>query len=483
MKEKKDFSRRCFLKTSIPALAAISVFPSVFASASNTAANSPVAFPNNLTYDTVISNAKCFYQNSWGIFNIGIDSNGKLFVSREKLSGNITIDASGLVVSPGFIDILADNSANPKKTYLIFEEYKVSDGVSTALQMHGGHHDAGWYYRTFGEKPHYINYGVSTKLMNIRGMYNLDKDRYKAVEKNLEEGALGVSHSIEYQPTPYSELLEYAKLAAKYQRPYFLHLRYSSEEMELEGVKEAVKLAADSGAHVHIDHLNSTGGTFHMEEAIEIIKNGIDNGLNLSTCVYPYSYWATYLHSKRFDEGWKERYGLDYEDLVVVGTGERLDKLSFEKYRRIPGVLVAVPEGVMPLNKTVEIALKEDFCMIGSDGGIERAEKANNHPRGAGCFSTAIRYGLSLGFGLEKILEKVTLLPRNLILPAMKDRGVLENGFIADLVIFDPEAINGTASPANPNSYSEGIKTVFVNGKIAFSDNQLQSVAGVAIKY
>ncbi len=82
--------------------------------------------------------------------------------------------------------------------------------------MHGGHHKADWYYSTFGEKPHYINYGISTKVMNIRRENNMLRDRYKAVEKNLNEGALGVSHSIEYQPTPYSELLEYAKLAKKY---------------------------------------------------------------------------------------------------------------------------------------------------------------------------------------------------------------------------------------------------------------------------
>lgn len=434
-------------------------------------------------FELVIRNAKSYINGKWDTFQIGIRSDGTLKISSEVLKGRLWYDGTGKVLSPGFIDILADNSSDPRRTYKIFEEYKLTDGVTTALQMHGGHHDARWYYETFGELPHYINYGISTKVMNIRRRNNLLRDRYKAVGKNLDEGALGVSHSIEYQPTPYNELLEYAKLAAEYKRPYFLHLRYSSEQKELEGVKEAVDLARDSGAHVHIDHLNSTGGTFHMEEALEIIQGGIDEGLNLTTCVYPYSYWATYLHSKRFDEGWKERYGISYEDLTVVGTGEKLNRTSFEKYRKIPGVLVAVPEGVMPLDKTVELALKKDFCMIGSDGGIERSAKANNHPRGAGCFATAIRYGLSIGFSLEKVLEKVTLLPRNLILPAMDKRGILKDGFIADLVLFDPDTINGTASPANPNSYSDGIEAVFVNGKIAFSKGRLLDTAGEAIRY
>ena len=69
----------------------------------------------------------------------------------------------------------------------------------------------------------------------------------------------------------------------------------------------------------------------------------------------------------------------------------------------------------MPLDKTVDLALKEDFCMIGSDGGIQFEPRANSHPRGAGCFATAIRHGLDIGLPLEKILEKMTSLPRSVV--------------------------------------------------------------------
>jgi N-acyl-D-aspartate/D-glutamate deacylase len=303
----------------------------------------------------------------------------------------------------------------------------------------------------------------------------------RVIEKNLDEGALGVSHSLEYQPAPYAEMLEYAKLAKKYERPVFLHLRYSSSEKELYGVDEAIRLARESGARVHIDHLHSTGGTFHMDQALEKIRTANSEGLSITTCVYPYSYWATYLSNNRFANGWQQRYRLSYSDLTIVGSSERLTERTFAHYRKT-SKLAAVPEGTMPLDRTVDLALKEDFCMIGSDGGIQFEPRANSHPRGAGCFATAIRHGLDIGIPLEKILEKMTSLPRRVVHPALKDRGILEDGAIADLTVFDPQTIRGNATIENPNQFSSGIDLVILRGKIAFRDGKLLAKHGSAIK-
>jgi N-acyl-D-aspartate/D-glutamate deacylase len=432
--------------------------------------------------DYCIENAQVYYQEKLQNIYVGIDGEGKLHVSSQKLLAKNYIDGSNKIVSPGFIDILADNSSNPESTYRIFESYKVTDGVTTALQLHGGHHKASYYYPFMERRSHYINYGVSTKIMNVRRAYNSVSSRIAAVERNLKNGAIAVSHSIEYQPTPYSEVLEYAKVAAKYERPLFLHLRYSSKGKELDGVIEAINLARDSGCAVHIDHLNSTGGTFNMEKALQLICDARIEGLNITTCVYPYSYWATYIHSKRFNKGWKERYGITYSDLTVVGTGEKLNASSFYRYRQRAGVLVAVPPGTMPFEKTVNLALKEDFCLIGSDGGIERRAKANNHPRGAGCFATAIRHLTSNGFTMEEAIKKVTYLPTQLLYPVLSSKGIIENGYDADLVIFDPEKINGAATAANPNQFSDGIDYVFVNGKIAVQNKELKELNGRSVK-
>lgn len=424
----------------------------------------------------VLRGGRVFFNDRWQTLDVGIDEAGKLRFAGD-FRGLETIDVTGRVVSPGFIDILADNSTEPENTFQIFEKYKITDGVTTALQMHGGSANCGAYYKHFAGVPHAINYGVSTFVMAIRA----GAGGRRVIEKNLDEGALGVSHSLEYQPAPYAEMLEYAKLAKKYERPMFLHLRYSSSEKELDGVDEAIRLARESGARVHIDHLHSTGGTFHMDQALEKIRSANAEGLSITTCVYPYSYWATYLSNNRFANGWQQRYRLSYSDLTIVGSSERLTARTFAHYRK-SSRLAAVPEGTMPLDKTVDLALKEDFCMIGSDGGIQFEPRANSHPRGAGCFATAIRHALDTGLPLEKIIQKMTLLPRSVVHPALKDRGILEDGAIADLTVFDPQTIRGNATIENPNQFSSGIDLVIVRGKIAFRDSNLLAKHGSAIK-
>lgn len=472
----KELSRREFLKKAAAASLLVSMSPFVKSLANN-------SYPKQDFYKIVIKNGKVLSNGIWLDQYVGITDDGKIKLSVTPIVGEQEIDATGKIVSPGFIDILADNSSNPYTTFSVFEEYKLTDGVTTSLQMHGGYHKVNEYYDTLGAKQHYTNYGISTKVMNVRLANNSLSARYREVEKCLNEGALGVSHSIEYQPTPYSELVEYAKLAKKYSRPYFLHLRYSSKEKEIDGVIEAIRLAKDTGVHVHIDHLNSTGGTFNMPKALEIIVKARQEGLSITTCVYPYSYWATYLHSTRFADGWREMYNLDYTDLMLVGSGERLTQESFNKYRSQPGRLVAVPDGTVPLDKTVDLALQHDFCMIGSDGGIETSAKANNHPRGAGCFATAVRHGLRIGLPLEKILEKMTSLPQSLVAGAMPNRGKIADGYFADITIFDKDKIDGAANPANPNLYSKGIDTVIVNGIISYQNGVLISKNGKAIRY
>jgi N-acyl-D-aspartate/D-glutamate deacylase len=468
-------SRRDFLKKSAVLAAATAV-------STNSLAQLIPDEEEEIIYDYVIENGDVFVDRKFQKLFVGIDGFGKLKISKTPLKGQQIIDAADKIVSPGFVDILADNSSNPEDTYKIFESYKVSDGVTTALQLHGGHHKAISYYRTFDKKPHYINWGVSTKVMNIRRNQKSISSRLKVIEKNLAYGAIAISHSIEYQPTPYSELLEYGKLAYKFQRPLFLHLRHSSKNKELVGVREAIKIAQDTGAAIHIDHLNSTGGTFNMPKALELIREARANGLKITTCVYPYSYWATYLHSKRFNEGWRERYNLTYSDLTVVGTGEKLTQSRFNELRQKAGILVAVPKGTMPLSKTVDLAIREDFCLIGSDGGIERASRANNHPRGAGCFGTAIRHFQDIGVPLETILYKITELPEKLLRPALMRRGKLQDHYWADVVIFDKNKINGAATMANPNQFSDGIDYVFVNGEIACQNKKLKSMSGRKIK-
>ncbi len=381
------------------------------------------------------------------------------------------IDASGLVVAPGFVDMLADNAHRPEKSYRIFEKYKLADGVTSSLQLHGGVASARRYRDTMGECPHLVNHGVSTKVMRIRKQTRSVEKRLAKVRRSLEEGSLAISHSIEYQPTPLDELLLYGALAREWDVPFFLHLRHSSFEKELDGVREALEIGRRTGCHVHLDHLHSTGASWHMDEAIELVEEALQEGQRITACVYPYTFWATYVHSKRFAPGWRERYDLDWDDLRLLGSAERLTRRRFRELRNKTWALVAVPEGIMDMEKVLLPALKRPWMAISSDGGIEREPDANNHPRGAGCFATAMRLGIDRGLGLSETIAKVTALP-SLILgarsSAMRARGGLGPGDVADVVVFDPETINGRATVEVPAAVSDGIEHVLLGGRASY---------------
>lgn len=411
--------------------------------------------------------------------DVGIDPDGRI-VLDDLTTATVAevVDCTGRIVAPGFIDALADRAGGDSRVY---EEYKLADGVTTALELHGGVADPGAYH--FGEtrRPHRINHGVGAKVMAVRALYASIDARSRQIERALDGGALSVSHSIEYQPVGFPELLTYARIAARRARPVVLHLRYSSAALELEGVREAVRLARESGAHVHIAHLNSTGGTFAPEAALDLLRAGLAEGLALTCCVYPYGFWATYLRSRRFDPGWRERYGLDYADLEVVGTGERLTARSFAHYRQSGSVIVAVPDGTMDIRRTVDLPLREPFCLVGSDGGMKRASGPNTHPRGSGTFATALRRAIDVGLGLEYMLGVLTERPRALIGRPLEDRGRITAGARADVVVFDPMAIRNLGTAAEPVKHSQGIDAVFVNGRLAYRAGLLEA-SGVGIR-
>lgn len=425
----------------------------------------------------VIRGGRVFIQGKLQPIDVGIGADGRIVLGA--LEGDRIHDATGKIVSPGFIDILADSGRAQRR---VFEQFKLADGVTTALELHGGVGDARRYYASTKSQNHLVNHGVSTKVMTIRGLYASVAARLKQVERCLEAGALAVSHSIEYQPASFEELLQYARLAAKYDRPFFLHLRHSSRDREIDGVEEAVRLAQQTGARVHLDHLHSTGGTWAMEKALDLIRRARESGHQMTCCVYPYSNWATYIGSRRFDSGWRDRYGLSWADLVVVGTGEHLTAESFAMYRSRGSKLVAVPEGTMDLARTVDLALREDFCLIGSDGGIEHERTANSHPRGAGCFATSLRRAEDTGLGLERMLQILCERPRALLSPNVDDRGVIREGAWADLVVFDATTIRSRATVYTPGRRSDGIDAVFVNGRLAYEGGVFRDSAGVGVK-
>ena len=431
-------------------------------------------------YDIVIANGRVINPET-GLdregLNIGISGKTIAVVTSHPLKGERVIDASGLVVAPGFIDNLSyDPNALGVWT-------KIADGVTTNIAMHGGATNPKvWLAHYEREKPP-VHFGASFFVMQARN--SLGIGRYSAAtpaqieklkqmaEKALNEGALGISFSLEYAPgTDANEVLALAELAAEYNVPVYFHARYSDAEepgTEIEAVEEVIGYARATGAAVHIDHINSTGGTFDMRRALELIEAARAEGLDITACTYAYDFWGTYLNSARFDKGWQERFRIDYGDLQIAGTSERLTAETFAKYRAEGKLAVAY---AIPPESVIE-AFKSPFVMIGSDAILEPGN--NNHPRASGNFARAIgKYVRELEVvPLIDMIDKLSTMPAKRLekqVPALRKKGRIAKGMDADIVIFDFGTIIDQATVERPDLPSKGIEYVLVEGQVVLEN-------------
>jgi N-acyl-D-aspartate/D-glutamate deacylase len=427
------------------------------------------------------------------VADVGIDGGTVLEISESTLTGAATIDAAGLVVSPGWIDIL---SYEPN-SYGIW--YKIADGVTTNLGLHGLQARASDFFATWGSEANRppTNYGGAFSDYWARSValgMSIDAaataaqiDQLVAMcDEDLNNGYIAVDFEPEYSPgVAFDEIKALAEVAKQHDVPCTFHGRYSDDVApgtNAETLAEILRVAEESGARVHVEHIISTGGTFTMQQSLATLEQARAAGIEVTACTYPYDFWATYLASARFNEGWQERFHIDYDDLVIVGTGERLTASTFAKYQSDNPLTAAyaIPES------DVREALQADWVMLGSDSILEPGN--NNHPRSTGCFSRAIgRYTRDLGvLDLVSAIAKATILPARLTergAPAMRKKGRLQIGADADLTIFDPATLADRSTVKQPGVESEGVRYVLVAGQVVrdLTGNHQEVRPGVAI--
>ncbi|MBM3469913.1 MAG: amidohydrolase family protein [Armatimonadetes bacterium] len=430
-------------------------------------------------YDIVIRNGRVMDpETGLDAAGVAVGIRGKTIasISRDPIRGRAEVDARGLVLAPGFIDIL---SYNPNG-YGVW--YKIADGVTTNLSMHGAEGTQGdmaaWYRIQTNQRPP-VHFGGAFHYEAARTRLGVGRYRPAGVEqvarlvalaeKALLDGALGIAMSPEYAPgTSTGEIEAMMRVAARYNVPVVFHARYSDMTppgTNLDALKEIVAAARKTGAAAHIGHINSTGGTFSMVESLRFLEAARKEGLDITADAYPYSFWATYLNSARFDPGWQERFRISYGDLQIAGTSERLTAESFQRYRKTRKVAVAyaIPED------DIVAALRSPFVMIGSDAILEPGN--NNHPRAAGTFTRTLsvyardRQVLTL----MEALTKMTIMPARRLeaqAPALRRKGRLQVGADADIVVFDPARVRDRATVERPNQFAEGIEYVLISGKV-----------------
>ena len=396
-------------------------------------------------YDIVISNGRVVDPETGldSFRNVGITGGTIESIENAELSGRTAIDADGLVVAPGFIDL--HSHGHDQENY----EIQALDGVTTTLELEYGAADVdNWYDEREGKTL--INFGTSAGHAMVRievmgdpgeffpvgdGAHRADSgaeiDRMLSrIELGLQRG--GVAVGIVLSDTPAAtrwEVLEVFRVAARYNAPCHVHMRGTGHQepgSSIEGLQELIAAASITGAPLQVVHIHSSG-RHATPQLLQMIGEARSRGIDVTTECYPFSAGMTGIESATFDEGWQRSMGIDFQDLEWPETGERLTSASFAQYRETGGWVI--------IHGTPESAVH------------------------------------------DAMVSSLTMMPAQRLeqrVPSMRSKGRLQAGADADLVVFDPERIIDMATYREPTIPPAGIKHVLVNGVPVVSDGRLQ---------
>jgi N-acyl-D-aspartate/D-glutamate deacylase len=421
--------------------------------------------------------------------DVGIAAGRIAAVSAEPLMGSAVIDARGLVVAPGFIDL--HTHVNDATTYRLAAQ----EGVTSALELEIGAHDVTAFLDARRGKAA-INFGASASHpwarvrafrgdepadavvpASQRGTETVAGDVERAsvvgrLEHELDAGALGIGMGLAYTPgATRAEVIDVFRLAAARRVPVFVHVR-SSGRLEpgssIESVGEVIAASAVTGAALHIVHINSSC-TADAPECLRMIAGARVRGLDVTVEGYPYGAGMTDLKSSVFNPGWQQKIGVTEHDVAIPETGERLTVESFARYRAQPGVrLVLIYTNPDAL---VDAVITDPLTIVASDAVL-------SHPRAAGAFARVLaRYVREQRtLTLPDAIRKMSLMPAQRLersTAAAARKGRLQVGADADIAVFDLATVADRATYASPALPAVGFRHVLVYGTPVVRDGQL----------
>jgi N-acyl-D-aspartate/D-glutamate deacylase len=427
--------------------------------------------------------------------NVGIAGGRIAAVTSEPLAGRETLDARGLVVAPGFID-LHSHGQDPANYAL-----KAADGCTTALELEVGTADVdAWYAAREGKSL--VNFGASVGHIQVRMAVMGDPPGFlpssdskantvpaseaqieeikKRLRHGLQRGAVAMGFGIQYTGAASRwEILEAFRVASEFGAACCVHMRHNGRKEpnnSTQALEEVLAAATVTGAPLHVMHLHSTsiGAT---PRHLQMISEAKAHGLDVTAECYPYQAGMTKLNSAVFGGNWREDLEVDYKDILWPATGERLTAETFEKYRKSDdyAIIFSIPESA------VDAAMAHPLVLIGSDG-IWDPVKKQGHPRCAGTYARILgRYVRERKvLTLMEALRKMSLGPALRLerqAPMFRKKGRVQVGADADLAVFDPERVIDRSTYEDPTKPSEGFAFVLVGGVPVVRDGKVSSTS------
>lgn len=495
--------------------------------------------------DLVFKNARVFdgTGSPWFRADVGIKDGYIVRVGNVTEGAKTVVDAAEKCLSPGFIDahshsdyiLLTNPTADSKIMQGVTLEVIGQCGSSAAPRGLGFRPDEdtsseGIENPTWTDMASYINLleeqGISINVAPLVGHGTIRKqvmgsDRRaptseelslmkKLVADAMEQGAVGISTGLIYVPGVYSntdEVVELATVAARHGGVYFTHMRDERDRLK-EALEEAIEIGFRAHIPVQISHFKVMGkrNWGKIDEAISMVEEARDKGLDITADQYPYIASSTGLASslpswvwagsrqeglKKIKDPSERKRILDeihgqevWENLVISSLTHESDQVFIGKnIVEIANSLGVTPEeaclGLLERNngivqivnfamceEDVKTVMKQPWVMVGSDASSLNRETAKGkpHPRAYGTFARILGKYVreEKHLRLEEAIRKMTSLPAMRL--GIQDRGILRENMRADLVLFDETKVSDTSTFLDPHQYAQGISWVVVNG-------------------
>ncbi len=502
---------------------------------------------NGQTADFIIRNGKLMdgTGNQWQLKDVAIVNNKIAAIGQLKnWKANREVDARGLIVAPGFIDVHAHieggEGRNPLATNFIY------DGVTTVVTGNcgGSADDMKLYFNYIDSLGISINVAALIGHNNIRKQVMGTANRHATEQelqkmesiaaKAMQEGAVGMSTGLIYIPGTYApteEVVRLAKVISTHGGVYASHIR-NEEDNVAEAVKEAIAIGREAKLPVEISHfkVNGQNNWGRSNETLGLVIDARKEGIEVTIDQYPYTASSTNLgillpdwvladgqdsilkrlknpgiraKVKAHSLDLIKRRGLTHFDYAYVANFKADTSLNGKNIREINTIKGRKDEALEEAETIVQMIeqggaqmvyhgmgdndvkniMAYPFNMAASDAGIAVVGQSRPHPRAYGTNARVLGKYVreEKVMSMEEAIRRMTSLPANKF--ALNQRGLIQEGYFADLVIFDENEVIDMATFENPHQFSKGFKYVFVNGAMTV-DKGIHNGArkGVAIR-